>query len=262
MKHVRVGGVRTAVASQKDLLESLSVDCLTRRQFPEKNPVIVFDTNGHAISLYRRDKKYGEALEKADIVHADGQFIVTLSRFLAPEVVPERTATTDLIQGAAEVAVREGLSFYLLGGSESLNRETAEALTASYPGLRIGGRQNGFFEESQEDEVVSDINRSGADIVWVGLGKPKEQLFCIRNRHRIRAGWLVTCGGCFNFVTGDYRRAPRWMQASGLEWVHRMATGPAYLKQRYLLTVPHALFLCALWGFRGAFVKGDRSDTR
>jgi len=70
----------------------------------------------------------------------------------------------------------------------------------------------------------------------------------VRNRHRIKAGWIVTCGGLFNYITGDYPRAPMWMQKSGLEWLHRMATRPKELAWRYITTNPHALWL--IWKHR------------
>ena len=64
------------------------------------------------------------------------------------------------------------------------------------------------------------------DVIWVGLSVPLEYEFAVRNRGRLKAGWLVTCGGCFNFITGAYKRAPRWMQAIGLEWLHRLCREP------------------------------------
>ncbi|HEY1637884.1 MAG TPA: WecB/TagA/CpsF family glycosyltransferase, partial [Rhizomicrobium sp.] len=66
--------------------------------------------------------------------------------------------------------------------------------------------------------------------------------FCVRNRHRLNAGWIVTCGGCFNFITGGYARAPRWMQASGVEWLYRLLRDPQRLFWRYAVTNPLAIF--------------------
>ena len=87
----------------------------------------------------------------------------------------------------------------------------------TYPGLEIAGRRNGYFKTEDEDEICEQINASGAEIIWVGLGKPAEQAFCVRNRSKLKARWMITCGGCFNFVTGSYPRAPRWMQESGFD---------------------------------------------
>ncbi|NNK78438.1 MAG: WecB/TagA/CpsF family glycosyltransferase [Litoreibacter sp.] len=191
--------------------------------------------------MKEHDPEYAAALAQANIIHADGQFVVWLSRLLPGHAIPERTATTDLIHACAKGAVENGLSFFLLGGRADINRRCAEELTRRHEGLKISGRRDGYFSEAEEDAVVEEINASGTDVLWVGLGKPAEQLFAIRNRDRLNCAWIVTCGGCFHFVIGDYKRAPVWMQKAGLEWVHRMATGPRYLLRRYLVTIPHTL---------------------
>lgn len=207
------------------------------------HPVVVADSNGQAISLYAVDPDYAAAIDRCHIVHADGQFVVWLSRLAGGKAIPERTATTDFVHAAARAAVEHDLGFFLLGGSEEINLRAAEALTTAYPALRIAGRHHGYFAEADEADLARRINDSGADVLWVGLGKPKEQMFAVRNRDRLSCGWIVTCGGCFHFLAGDYRRAPGWMQRLGVEWLHRMATGPRYLMTRYLVTIPHALWL-------------------
>ncbi len=206
---------------------------------------MVFSTNGHTLSLAAVDPEFRDDLLKADIIHADGGVIVAASR-LTQAPIPERTATTDFIHHAGAAAARAGgLRFFLLGSSDEINRVAGEKLMALYPGVEIAGRQHGYFSVDEEADICARINESGADVIWIGLGKPLEQRFCIRNRSRLRAGWIITCGGCFHYLTGDYRRAPIWMQRIGLEWLHRMVFGPKYLILRYLITNPHALWLIA-----------------
>jgi len=105
------------------------------------------------------------------------------------------------------------------------------------------GRRHGYFSELDEDALCDEINLTQPDVIWVGLSVPREYEFAVRNRARLDAGWLVTCGGCFNFVTGTYRRAPAWMQALGLEWLFRLAREPRRLFWRYAVTNPIAIFL-------------------
>lgn len=241
--HTSVGGIPVAIASEADLISTMVEDCRARADGTLERSVAVFDCNGQAISLYQTDPGFAASIDSADIVHADGQFVVWMSRLGGDQPVPERTATTDFIHAAAQAAAAEGFSFYLLGGPEDVNARCAARLTELYPTLKIAGRRDGFFGPEDEQSVVDEVNASGADIVWVGLGKPKEQAFCARHHASFNAAWVVTCGGCFNFVTGDYARAPAWMQRAGLEWVHRMATGPRYLIGRYALTIPHAIWL-------------------
>lgn len=241
---VIVGGVKIACISRDQLTKLMISDCIATQSGP-RSPKLIFDTNGQGLSLAATNSRYRECLESADIIHADGQVIVTASRYLTSSPIPERSATTDFFHDAAKVASQTGLQFFLFGGTEEVNGECARVVQDQYPLLKIAGRRHGYYSDADEAAICDAINASGADVVWVGLGKPKEQEFCVRNRHRIKAGWLITCGGCFNFITGRYSRAPNWMQNAGLEWLHRVVTNPRQLFWRYLTTNPHALFLIA-----------------
>lgn len=240
--HVHVAGVPVAVACESDLIEMMLEDCARNRSGDLSAPVTVLDCNGQALSMARHDRGFAECLQEASIVHADGQFVVWASKLGSGAAIPERTATTDFIHAAAAAAGDAGLKFFLLGATEEINARCAHELSVRYPKLTTA-RRNGYFGAAETDAVIDEINASGCDVLWVGMGKPREQEFAIRNRDRLNCAWIVTCGGCFNFVAGDYRRAPAWMQRVGLEWVHRMATGPGYLLPRYAYTVPHAIGL-------------------
>jgi exopolysaccharide biosynthesis WecB/TagA/CpsF family protein len=192
--------------------------------------------------MYAQDAEFRRQFSAASLVHADGQPVVFASKWLTESPIPERSATTDFIHDAAAAAAEAGLKFYLLGGTEEANSRCAEILKETYPGLKIVGRRNGYFKPHDEEAVIDDINASGADVLWVGLGVPLEYAFCVRNSRKLKTGWIVTCGGCFNFVTGDYSRAPEWMQAASLEWLYRLAREPRRLFWRYAITNPVAIF--------------------
>jgi len=238
---VNVGGIKTACVTRSGLAQIMLVDCLAARQ-TDANPKLVFASNGHAIALAAQDENFRETLAQADIVHADGQAAVFASRFTQTPI-PERSATTDFIHDAAALAASHGLRFFLLGATEEANAQAAEILKSTYPGLQVVGRRHGYFSEFEEDEICDEINLTKPDIIWVGLSVPLEYEFAVRNKARLKAGWLVTCGGCFNFVTGAYKRAPAWMQNSGLEWLYRLAREPKRLFWRYAVTNPLAIFL-------------------
>ena len=239
---VTVGSIRTACLNRDGLGQLMLADCLAARE-NQANPKLVFASNGHAIALAAQDEKFRATLAEADIIHADGQAAVFASRLLTTTPIPERSATTDFIHDAAALAAREGLRFFLLGATDEANVKAAEILRARYSGLKIVGRRHGYFSISEEDDICDEINLTKPDVIWAGLSVPLEYEFAVRNRSRLRAGWLVTCGGCFNFVTGDYKRAPVWMQKSGLEWLYRLAREPKRLFWRYALTNPLAIFL-------------------
>lgn len=240
---VTVGGLRTACVSRDGLAQQMLLDCLDARENPAARPKLVFASNGHAIALAAQDEAFRFTFEQADIIHADGQAAVFASRLLTRTPIPERSATTDFIHDASKVAAQHGLRFFLLGATEEANAETARVLRETYPGLQIVGRRHGYFGRDEEDELCDEINLTLPDVVWVGLSVPLEYEFAVRNKTRLRAGWLVTCGGCFNFVTGAYKRAPQWMQAAGLEWLFRLAREPKRLFWRYAVTNPLAIFL-------------------
>lgn len=239
---ITLGGLRTACLSRDGMARMMVQDCLMARSNPLRQPKLVFATNGHAIALAAQDEAFRFTFEQADIIHADGQAAVFASRLLTDTPIPERSATTDFIHDAAKIAAQTGLRFFLLGATEEANAEAARILAQTYPGLQIVGRHHGYFSELDEDELCDDINLTQPDVIWVGLSVPREYEFSVRNRSRLRAGWLVTCGGCFNFVTGAYSRAPAWMQAAGLEWLYRLAREPRRLFWRYAVTNPIAFF--------------------
>jgi len=254
IEHVTVGGVPTARASRSDLMDLLLCE---RDELGGPGAKLLFDINGHGLALSWFDKKYRQDLHAADVIHADGQPLVMASRLFGKHPLPERSATTDLFHDVAEAAQRAGKKFFLLGGTQQVVEECARRMQKLYPSLVIAGVRNGYFSEAQEKEGAEEINRSGADIVWVGLGKPKEQGFCVRNRENMSSNWLVTCGGCFNYVTGDYPRAPEWMQKTGLEWVHRLVTQPKKLFWRYMTTTPVAFYLLFARTSDRAWVRKD-----
>ena len=237
-----VGGLKTACLSRGELSALMVGDCFAARSNPRRLPKLVFASNGHVVSLAASDAEFRRLNEFADIIHADGQPVVVASK-LTGAPIPERSATTDFFHDAAIAALATDLTFYLLGATEDVNGACAARMKKLYPGLKIVGRRNGFFSRDEEAAICEEINASKADIVWVGLGVPLEHGFCVRNKHRLKAGWLVTAGGCFNYVTGHYARAPQWMQRFGLEWLHRLCHEPRRLFWRYAVTNPHALWL-------------------
>jgi exopolysaccharide biosynthesis WecB/TagA/CpsF family protein len=220
-------------------------DCLAARKAP-RSPKLVFASNGHAIAFAALDSEFRAKFEQADLIHADGEPVVFASKLLTSTPVPERSATTDFIFDAADAAQKHGLKFYLLGATEDVNTRAAETLKKHYPGIQIVGRRNGYFTQADEAEICAEINASGADVLWVGLGVPFEYDFSLRNKTRLMVGWVVTCGGCFNFAAGDYKRAPLWMQKCGLEWLYRFLREPRRLFWRYAVTNPIAMVMLLL----------------
>jgi exopolysaccharide biosynthesis WecB/TagA/CpsF family protein len=240
-KRITVGGIQTASVSRQQMGRLMVGDCLAARR-GNRRPKLVFAANGHALAMAGTDAKFRKTFQSADLIHADGAPVVFASK-LTEAPIPERSATTDFLHDAAKMAEAHGLKFFLLGATEEINAACAAMLAQSYPKLQIAGRRHGYFSKDDEISICEEINRSGADVLWVGLSVPFEYEFCARNRDNLTAGWIVTCGGCFNFAAGAYRRAPEWMQKAGFEWLYRLWREPKRLFWRYAVTNPIALFM-------------------
>ena len=218
--------------------------CQSAQRRSAERPLYSTSVNGQVISLCARDHNLTEMIRSADSVNADGQPLVFLSRYLCANPLPERVATTDLFPVVAALAAKAGVTFYMLGGSEEVNRKAVEVSLAAHPTLRIIGRRNGYFSRAEEAAVVAEIVRLKPDVLWVSLGVPLEQQFCLRNLSALRGvGIVKTSGGLFDFLSFAKPRAPVWMQKIGLEWLFRMSQEPGRLFLRYLVTNPHALFV-------------------
>lgn len=183
------------------------------------------------------DPALAKVLRRAELVVADGMPLVWLSRLLGTPL-PERVAGADLVPMIAERAAREGRKLYFLGGREEYTRRAAEILQARFPGLQIA-MESPFVKldapdaAEQDREICGRINASGASILLVGFGNPKQELWLERNRRNLHCGIAIGVGGTFNFIAGAVKRAPQWMRRSGLEWIYRLIQEPARLWRRY-----------------------------
>jgi N-acetylglucosaminyldiphosphoundecaprenol N-acetyl-beta-D-mannosaminyltransferase len=200
--------------------------------------------NGNVLSVNATNAEFSAALREADALAADGVPILFGARLFGRVGIPDRAATTDLFHDLARAAEAEGLSMYFLGGTEKENRAAVAEVRRQYPGLRIAGRHDGYFDIGEEAKLMREITGARTDILWVGLGVPREDIFVVRNRAGLQGvTWIKTCGGLFNFLSGSRSRAPLWMRRSGLEWLYRLALEPRRLFRRYFFTNFHALWL-------------------
>lgn len=182
-----------------------------------------------------------EVLRNSDMVTADGFPILWLSRIVG-KPLKQRVCGSDLVPALAQRASEQQLSIFMLGGAEGIARQAADILQAENPGLTIAGTAAPFVQIAgpglakciaEEEALVAQINASGADILLLGLGNPKQELWFNRNRNRLTVPVSIGVGGTFEFITGGIRRAPRWVQRANLEWVYRIAQDPARLWRRY-----------------------------
>ncbi len=243
LPRLTVGGLPGERLTRRQWAELFGAICRCRPR-GEAPPPFFSSINGQTISRYHREAAVRALFRRCGGLAVDGMSAVFASRLLSRAPFPERVATTDLFHDVARHAQDEGLSFFLLGGTVETCAAAARNVAALYPRLTIVGTHHGFFAEDEEEAVAQRIDALAPDIVWVSMGVPREQLFCVRNRDRLRrVGLLKTSGGLFDFLAGRHSRAPVWMQACGLEWLYRLALEPRRLLRRYALTNLHSALL-------------------
>jgi N-acetylglucosaminyldiphosphoundecaprenol N-acetyl-beta-D-mannosaminyltransferase len=208
-----------------------------------RRPLYFTSANGEVISKVNADPVIAGLFARADQIVADGQPLVTASRWLCANPLPERVATTDLFHDVARLAEQGGESFYFLGSTEPESRKAIAAVRKAYPDLVIVGHAHGYLTGRALDRKVHEINELAPDILWLGLGVPREQLFVRDYSLRLaNVGVIKTSGGLLNHLSGTNARAPLWIQRGGFEWLWRMALEPRRLFWRYLTTNPQAVY--------------------
>jgi N-acetylglucosaminyldiphosphoundecaprenol N-acetyl-beta-D-mannosaminyltransferase len=197
----------------------------------------------------RTNLAFTALVAEADLVVADGMPLVWASR-LQGTPLPERVAGSNLISTLSGAAAQRGRTIYLLGGAEGTADGAAKVLTERFPGLKIAGTYYppmGFENDAHVmGDIVASLSTAKPDIVYVALGSPKQEKLIARLRPIVPEAWWVGVGNSFSFLCGDVKRAPKWMQVSGLEWVHRLCQEPKRLFKRYVMVgVPFAGSLLA-----------------
>jgi len=205
---------------------------------PEKRCRYVVTPNVNHAVMYQRRDDLCRAYHDADMVLADGAPLVFASRLLG-KGLPERVAGSDLVPALFDAArADDSLRVFLLGGAPGVCAKAAENAEARWPGVKVVGTYSPPFgfehDESENSEILRRISESSPDVLVVGLGAPKQELWVHRHHNQIDARAALCVGATIDFLAGNKPRAPLWMRKAGLEWVHRLITEPRRLFGRYL----------------------------
>ena len=188
-------------------------------------------------------------LKQADLVTADGMPIVLLSRLLR-RGLPERVTGADMVPRICRRCVEEGLKVYVLGGDKEAVEEAFRKM--GMPAAAIAGVDPAFVKlDEDQPEIVARINAAKPDILFVALGNPKQELWMGRNAAKLDVGVMIGVGGTFNFIAGRVKRAPKWVQKCGVEWVYRILQEPGRLWKRYAYGLIKFSWLSLLHVFGG-----------
>ena len=192
--------------------------------------------NPEFVMTAQSDAAFRRVLRTADLCLPDGVGLLYAARRLGRSL-PERVPGSELVYHLAELAAEKGWPLFLLGAAPGVAEEAAGLLCGRYPGLIVAGTYAGSAAVEENDDIVRRINDSGARLLFVAFGAPKQDKWIDRNRETLtHVRVAIGVGGSLDFVTGRSVRAPRWAQDMGLEWLHRLYKEP--WRWRRMLALP------------------------
>jgi N-acetylglucosaminyldiphosphoundecaprenol N-acetyl-beta-D-mannosaminyltransferase len=202
-------------------------------------PRRVMYANAHVLNQTHTVPQLRRILRTADLVYCDGYGVRLAARLLDVDS-PHRMTGADWVWDLAALCEARGLGLYLLGSDPGIAARAAEQLQLRHPGLRIAGTHHGYFDPDSPhgERVLEDVAQSRPDIVLVGMGSPKQELWVDAIADRCPCPVLWTVGALFDYVSGEVPRAPSWLADNGWEWVFRLAVEPRRMWRRYLLGNP------------------------
>lgn len=195
--------------------------------------------NPEGVIIAQDDINFMTTVNQADLVVADGSWLVKAVRFLGQDL-KERIAGIDLLLDILSLCRDNGYSVYLLGAREDVVLNAKKNLETKFPNIKIVGFHNGYFDEKEEERILEDIERLRPDFLVVAMGMPKQELWISRHKN-LPVRLAIGVGGSFDVLSGMIPRAPQWMQSLGLEWLYRVIKDPRRIKR--LSFIPKFLFL-------------------
>ena len=211
------------------------------RSIRSRAKTVVLHVNVHCLNLAYNQIWMRRFLNSADIVFCDGAGVILGARILGHNI-PERITYADWMWHLAALAEKEDFSLFFLGAKPGIADKAAARLSEKHPGLRIIGTHHGYFNKTagnpENEMVIRKINAASPNILIVGFGMPLQEKWLMENRDRINFNVALTGGAVFDYISGELRRAPRWMTDNGLEWLGRLLIEPRRLWRRYVVGNP------------------------
>ena len=249
-------GVQVDVTSYDDACDRISHSALTNQS------CYVIAANVHVVMTAYWNSSYQQVVNHAALVTPDGMPLVLALRWLGrPHAT--RVYGPDLMLHCCRQAAQEGLPIYLYGGTAAMLEKLQPNLISQCPELKIVGSYSPPFREltpEEEQQNIERIHQSGAMIVFVALGCPKQELWMARQQGKLQAV-MIGVGAAFGFHSGEVRQAPRWMMALSLEWLYRLIVEPKRLWKRYFVNNPAFVVLMSWQLIRHALRRNKLSPT-
>lgn len=224
-------------------ISSCPVDCVTladtaqylQENYVRSKTVLVVGANASAVVNAHSNISFRNALNSIDLIVPDGYWLQVAAKFLGYPTT-HHAPVVKMIYSLLEKMGKNQARVYLLGATDDVVSKASEEITRRYPGLKIVGTRNGYFDESEEQEIINDINNTKAQIILIGVSSPKRELFMVRNKEKLNAPLIMGVGGMIDILGGKTTEGPDWMLNSGLMWCYRLALEPKRLWKRYTVT--------------------------
>lgn len=231
-------------------LDPIGVDDATARilQFARGGAGVQVVTLGtEMVVAAQHDERFRHVVNECALSLCDTVGLLTIARRRGAEM-RDRVTGIELMEHLCAAAAAEGdaMPVYLLGGGDGVAADAAAVLEVRFPGLRVAGTRNGFFGRADGPEVAREIARSGAKLLFVGMGSPRQEFWLADHLRATGAGAGIGVGGSFDVLGGRVERAPRAFRRLGLEWLYRLIQEPH--RWRRQLALPQFVFLVALEG--------------
>ncbi len=213
-----------------------------------KKKIKICYTNPHLVRLSRKEKSLNKVLNGFDINHIDGTGLKIAFRFLDKKIVPRFNWTDHAFTFLSDCEKIEWRIFFL-GGDQATVSKAVHSIKLSFPRLKVAGFLNGYDELT--DDSVSIINQSSPDILWVGLGSPKQELWVAKNFEILNCNIIQCVGDIFSHIVGNRLRGPEFLRKLGFEWFFRFVQNPVKYFNRYIIGIPYFFFLILIYKFNG-----------
>lgn len=231
--------------SMDNLTMGEAIDWIIFRAGVDKPAQLAF-VNPDCMNISSVNPDYKSLLQRIDRVFADGIGIHVACRMLDVSMA-DNVNGTDLFPFLCERAEKEQVPLYFLGGKPGITDAMVDVLEKRYPELRVAGHRHGYFSEDEEEDVIKSIRDSGARILLVAFGAPRQEMWINEHLGELGVGVAMGVGGLFDFVSGRMKRAPRWMREIGMEWVYRLLQEPGRMWRRYIIGNPLFLWRVRQW---------------
>jgi len=226
-----------------------------------KKPVQHVVVNVAKLVNAQSDESLKEIINSCPLVNVDGAGIILGAKFLGIDI-PERVTGIDLMHKLIEYSAQKGYRVYFFGAEEAIVTKVVDIYKNKYPELAVAGYRNGYYSQDQEENIVSEIRDSKADILFVAMGSPKKEIFLSDYSEKMGVAFTMGVGGSFDVVAGKVKRAPEWMQALNSEWIFRLVQEPRRMWKRYAVTNSKFLNMLVKEFFRQKFCGAKSTQDK